>query len=118
MGFGTQDICLSQQQHTIAYTRALQYWAKEVHPPVPGQCHGLVRSVQELWWAMELLITLAEGDVFMTLVPSKWTEITLPWLVEAVPQDPSKSHTQSSRTHPRGSISISHSEGQSVTTAK
>ena len=42
--FGTQDICLTQLQHTIAYARALQHWANEVHPPVPSQPHHLVRS--------------------------------------------------------------------------
>ena len=43
--FGTQDIHLSQLHHTIAYARALQHWAEEVHPPVPGQPHHLARSV-------------------------------------------------------------------------
>ena len=117
MRFGTQDIHLSQLYHTIAYARALQYWAKEVHPPVPDQHYHLARSVQELWWAMELLITFA-GDVFMTTVPSKWMEITLPQSMEALPQEPLKNHTRSSRAHLRGSMSTSHSKGWSVTAAK
>ena len=33
--FCTQDICLTQLQHIIAYERALQHWAEEVHPPSP-----------------------------------------------------------------------------------
>ena len=49
--FSSQDIHLTQLQHTIAYARALQHWAKEVHLPVPGQPHHLVRGVQALQWA-------------------------------------------------------------------
>ena len=83
--FDTQDTHLTQLQHTIAYARALQHWHKEVHPPIPCQPHCLVRSVQEFQWAVELLATFAEGDVFMTTAPSKWIEITLPWLTKGCP---------------------------------
>ena len=68
--FGSQDICLAQVQHTIAHVRALQHWAEEMQPPVPSQPHCLVRSVQELWWAMEPLATFTEGDIFVAMVPS------------------------------------------------
>ena len=110
--FSTQDIHLAQLQHTITYARALQHWAKEVHPPVPSQPHHLARSVQELWWAMEPLVTFTEEDVFITIAPSKWTEITLPWPMEAVPQQSWKSCTQSGRVCLRGSLSVTHSEGK------
>ena len=82
MRFATQDICLSQLQHTITYAMAFQYWAKQVHPPVPGQLHHLVGSVQELWQVMELLVSFGEEEVFVTTVPSNWTEVTLPQSME------------------------------------
>ena len=44
--FGSQDICLCQLHHTLAYARAFQHWAEKVKPPVSGQpcclvgCHS------------------------------------------------------------------------------
>ena len=115
--YGTQNIHISQLQHTVAYARPLQYWTEEVYPPVPGQPHHLVRSVQELWQAMELLISFKEEEVFMTMVSSNWTEVTSPWLTETSPQESWKSHTQSSRACPRGAMSATDSEGQPATAA-
>ena len=115
--FGTQDIHFRQLHHTIAYTRTLQHWAEKVHPPVPGQPHHLVRSVQELWWAIEPLICLEEEEVFAIMVPSNWMEVTSPQSTETIPQESQKSHTQSSWVHLRGSLSVTHSEGWPATTA-
>ena len=53
----------------------------------------------------------------MTTVPSNWMEVTPPQTMETVPQESQKSHTQSSRTHPRGSMPATWSEGQPATTA-
>ena len=78
MRFGSQDIYLLQKHHTVGYARALQHWAEEAQPPVPSQLHHLEGSVLELWQAMDLLVTFAEGDVFITTVPSGWMEITSP----------------------------------------
>ena len=86
--FGTQGICLAQLHHTIAYARALQHWDKEVHPPVPSQPHHLVRSVQALCQAVEPLISFKERDVFMTMAPSKWTEVTLTQLTDCATRIP------------------------------
>ena len=83
--FATQDIHLSQLQLTIAYAMALQYWAKEVHPPVPGKPWHLVGSVQELWQAMEPLVFFGEEEVFVTMAPPNWMEVTLPRLMETAP---------------------------------
>ena len=99
MRFSTQDICLSQLHHTIAYARALQHWAEEVHPPVPGQAHHLARSVQELWWAMEPLIYFKEGEVFVTTVPSNCTEVTSPQLKNWQLHHGSLWHTSPCLTH-------------------
>ena len=43
--FATQDIHLAQSQNTIAYMRALQYWAELVHPPVPSQPCSVVEII-------------------------------------------------------------------------
>ena len=68
--FGAQDICLTQLHHTINLCKESAALGQRGVPPSP-QPHHLVRSVQELWWAMEPLVTFTEGDVFMTMVPSK-----------------------------------------------
>ena len=113
----TQDIHLTQLHHTITYARALQHWAKEVHPLVPSHLFAWQGVVQELQWAMEPLITFAEGDVFMIMVLSKWMEITSAQSTKAMPQESPKSHTQSSRACPRGYMSVTCSEGWPATTA-
>ena len=77
MRFSTQDICLAQLHHTIAYARALQHWAEKVHPQITAQPCFLVRSVQDLWQAMEPLVSFKEAEVFMTTVPSNWMESSL-----------------------------------------
>ena len=115
--FTAQDICLGQLQHTITYARPLQYWAKEVHPPVPSQPHCLARSVQELQWAMKPLISFEEEEVYVAMVPSNWTEVTSPWLMETVPQEYKKSHTWSNRAHLRGAMSVTQGKGWHATTA-
>ena len=115
--FGSQDICFTLVQHTIAYTKALQHWAKGVHPPGPSQPCCLARTFQELWQAMEPLATFTEGDIFVAMASSPWTEITLPWLMKGVPQESLRSHAQSNRDGLRESPSVAHSEAQPTTTA-
>ena len=113
--FGSQDICLHQLHHTLAYARVLQHWVEEAQPPVPSQPHCLVGSMLELWQAMDPLITFAEGDVFVTMVPSSWTEIISPWPMKATQAKHPRSHSHSSRACLRGSLSVTHSEGQPIT---
>ena len=48
MWFGSQDFHLTQPQKTLAYVKALQYWAEKAQPPIPGEPHHLVESVLEL----------------------------------------------------------------------
>ena len=118
MRFADQDIHLGQLQHTIAYAMALQYWAKWVHPPVPDQPHHLTGSLQELWHVMEPHVSFGEEEVFATMAPSNWTEVTLPWLTETTPPWESwKCCTHGSRAHLRGSMTVTQSEGQPATTA-
>ena len=73
-------------------------------PPVPSQPHHLAESVQELWWVMELLVFGGEEEVFMTMVPSNWMEVTPPQLMETMPQPPQESqkhNTHNTRAHLR-----------------
>ena len=51
------------------------------------------------------------------MAPFIWTEVTLPWSMETMPQESQKSHTWSSRTHPRDAMSATQSEGWPTTTA-
>ena len=97
--------------HTLAYVRALQHWVKETQPPVPSQPHHLVGSILKMWWAMDPLVTFAEGDVFVTTVLSRWTEITSPLSMKAAPPESPRSHCYSIRAHPRGSLPGTHSGG-------
>ena len=103
-----------QLHHTLAYARALQHWAEEVQPSVLSQPRHLVGSVLELWQAMDPLITFVEGDLFITTALSRWMEITLPQLTKVA--QPPRRHSHSSRAHPRGSLSATHSKGQPTAT--
>ena len=63
------------------------------------------------------LISFEEAKVFATTATSNWTEVTLPWLMETMPEESHKSCTQSSWANLRGSLSVTHCEGQPATTA-
>ena len=57
----------------------------------------------------------------MTTVLSNWTEGTPPWLIETMPQPPletQKCCTHSTRTHLRGSMTMTQSEGRPTAVAK
>ena len=64
--------------------RALQYWAEKAKPPIPGQPHCLAKSVMELQWAMEPLISFTKPDVFAAVAPSNWMEVSLPKPTEPI----------------------------------
>ena len=65
---------------------------------------------------MEPLISFKEGEVFTTMAPSNWMEVTSPWSTETMPEEFHKSHTHS-WAQPRGSLSAAHTEGWPATTA-
>ena len=56
MRFTAMDICLSQLKHTIAYVRALQYWAEKVYPQLTSssgkECTGTLvgNGATHLFW--------------------------------------------------------------------
>ena len=49
MRFGRQDYCMRQPQETLAYAKALQYWAEKAQSLLPGEPHQMVESMLELW---------------------------------------------------------------------
>ena len=59
-----QDYQLKQQQRTLAYAQALQYWAERANPPVPNELHHLAMCVHELRWLMKLYMTFSDCNLF------------------------------------------------------
>ena len=58
--FGSQDFQLTQPLKTLAYVKALQYWAEKTQLPIPSEpCH-LAESVLELQQMMEPLTTFTD----------------------------------------------------------
>ena len=56
-GLPCQDVRMKPHQMTLAYARALQYWAEKVNLPVSGEPHPLARCVRELRWQVGRHIT-------------------------------------------------------------
>ena len=75
MQFRSQDFQLTQPQRTLAYAKALQYWAEKAHPPIPSEPHQLVESMLELWQMMELLTMFTDEEVLNDVPPSNWVKI-------------------------------------------
>ena len=62
--FACQDIWEMQCEQTVAYTRALQFWAEKVDPPTGGRPCLLVESVKELREEMRHYLSFLEDDMF------------------------------------------------------
>ena len=78
MQFSSHDFQFTQPQKTLAYVKALQYWAEKAQPLVPGKpCH-LAESVLELWQVMEPLVSFSDEEALKDAPPSNWVEISLP----------------------------------------
>ena len=75
MWFGSQDFWLTQPQKTLAYVKALQYWAEKAQPQIPSETHQLAESVLELWQMMEPITTFTDKEVLDDVPPSKWAKI-------------------------------------------
>ena len=69
---------------------------------------------------MEPLVSFTDVEVFEATVLSSWIEVCSPWPIEPVSQDPHPCCNCSCRSwaHPRGFLSLGHSESQSITTAR
>ena len=69
MKFGSQDDHMKQPQKTLVYTKALQHWAENTQPPMPGEPHQFVECVWELREAMGPLMTFKDKEVLSSDVP-------------------------------------------------
>ena len=68
--FGGQDYDMWQLQKTLAYAKALQYWAEKAQLPCPGKPCWLAESVWELHQVMEPLATFTDMEVLENNLPS------------------------------------------------
>ena len=59
-----QDYCLKEQQRTLAYAQALQYWAEKANPGGPNEPHHLVMCVHELRQILKPYMTFSDHNVF------------------------------------------------------
>ena len=60
--FACQDIWELQQERTVAYTQALQFWVEKADLPTGGKpCH-LVGSIVELWEEMKCYISFSDEE--------------------------------------------------------
>ena len=122
--FGSQDYWIAQSHHTITYVRALQYWTEKIQPPIPGQPQCLVKSVMELQWAMELLVSFMKVGVFTAAAVSNWMDVSSPRPMEPISQDPcsdhshSCSHSWNNQACPRGSLLAAWGESWPTTTTR
>ena len=62
--FACWDIWEIQQDKTLAYTWALQFWAEKADPPTGGRPCQLVGSIKELWEEMRCYLSFSDKDVF------------------------------------------------------
>ena len=86
---GSQDYHLGQPRKTLAYAKALQYWAEKVKPLLPSKSCQLAESILELRQAMEPLITFQDSEVLVG---------------DTSPHGPEVCHTI--WAHPMGSFSV------------
>ena len=82
MQFSSQDIWLTQPQKTLAYGKALQYWAEKAQLPIPGNPCQLAESMLELWWMMAPLTMFMDEEVLEDVPSSNWVKITPSRLLE------------------------------------
>ena len=74
--FTSQDYRLRQPRKTLAYAKALQFWAEKAQPPLAGKPHQLVTWIRELRESMKLLATFTDEDILANYPPLPWKTIT------------------------------------------
>ena len=72
----SQDYRLRQPQKTLAYAKALQFWAKKVQLPWAEKPCQLAACIRELREPMEPLATFTDEDILANDPPSPWKKIT------------------------------------------
>ena len=109
MWFSSQGFWLTWPQKTLAYVKALQYWAEKTQPPICSEPHQLAESMLELWWMMEPLTTFTDEEVLDDVPPSNWVKIMSSRSAEPTQRECSCSKTH--WAHSRGSFSAAYGEG-------
>ena len=82
--FACQDIREPQQEKTVAYTKALQFWAEKANLPTEGQPYLLVGSIVELREDMKCYVSFTDKDIFSGVALPEESPITQP--KEATPK--------------------------------
>ena len=82
--FACQDIRELQQEKTVAYAKALQFWVEKANLPTQGQPCPLAGSVMELREEMKCYVSFTDEDVFSGVTLSEEPLITQP--KEAAPK--------------------------------
>ena len=88
-----QDIRELQQERTVAYARALQFWAEKAKLPTQGQPHLLVGSIMELREEMRCYVSFTDGDVLSGVALLEEPLTTQPQ--EAAPENAQPTQTDS-----------------------
>ena len=73
---GSLDYHVKQPHKTLAYSKALQFWAEKAQPPMPDQPCQLAECVWELKEAMGPLTTFTDEEVLSNDAPLHWVKIT------------------------------------------
>ena len=68
---------MRQPQNTLAYAKALQYWAEKAQLPHAGQPHQLAACIKELRESTEPLMSFTDEEVLTNDPPSPWVEDNL-----------------------------------------
>ena len=83
--FACWDIWELQQEKTVAYTQALQFWVEKADPPTGGKPCLLAGNIVELWEEMKCCISFSDEDVFNGIALPEETPIIPP--KEATPKN-------------------------------
>ena len=58
-----------QREKTVAYAKALQYWAEKIELPTGGKPYMFAESVKELQEEMRFYLSFSDEEVFEGVTP-------------------------------------------------
>ena len=107
--FVSQDCRLRQPRRSLAYAKALQFWAEKAQLPWAGKLHQLAVCITEFRESMKPLATFTDEDVLANDPPSPWKKITSLRCSKEEEEETQKamrpwSQSRSQRVHSRGSF--------------
>ena len=68
---------MKQPQKTLAYTKALQFWAEKAQPPQASQPCQVAVCVKELRQSMESLMLFTDKEVLAKEPTLHWVKVTI-----------------------------------------